>query len=100
MKASISNPSFSLNPTSKSPGTLTVQFRETLSHLWHELTELITRSPELKIWQTSDRKGNTCWRVYDPQNGYSYSFGSEADVRAWLEQHHDNQGFCSFDSMR
>lgn len=32
-----------------------------------------------------DCRGNCYWQVYDPVSGYNGSFGSEKEVRAWLD---------------
>lgn len=38
------------------------------------------------IKQNRDRYGNLSWQIYDHHNNKSYTFGSELEVRAWLEQ--------------
>lgn len=48
--------------------------------------ESIANSNDLKVWQVSDRQGNTYWRTYDPGTGCSGSFGSEEEVISWIEQ--------------
>lgn len=57
-----------------------------LSKLGKQLVIALTREPEPKIWQKTDRLGNTFWRVYDPLSGHSAILGSEAEVRSWLEE--------------
>jgi hypothetical protein len=46
----------------------------------------VTQSSELKVSERCDRHGNVYYQVYDPLNRTSASFGSEAEIRAWLEQ--------------
>lgn len=45
-------------------------------------------SLELQVWQSSDRKGNIYWQAYDPIKNRSISFGSEAEMRMWIEQYY------------
>lgn len=47
-------------------------------------------SHEPKIEQKRDHHGNLYWQVYDLTTNKTYSFGSDRDVRAWIEQkYHD-----------
>lgn len=41
---------------------------------------------ELQVHQRRDRQGNTWWRAFDPNTRESVSFGSEAEMRSWIEQ--------------
>lgn len=43
------------------------------------------QSNEPKIEFKRDRHGNSYWKVYDFTTNQSYAFGSEQDVRAWIE---------------
>ena len=54
--------------------------------IYNFVVKLINQRAELKIWQKSDRKGNTSWQVFDLITGYSTSFNSEQEVRIWLEE--------------
>lgn len=47
---------------------------------------LTTNQNEPYIKENSDRYGNLSWHIYDRQTNKSYTFGSELEVRAWLEQ--------------
>ena len=38
-----------------------------------------------KCSQKCDRR-NCYWQVYDPVSGFSGSFGSETEVKAWLDR--------------
>ncbi|MEO1693427.1 MAG: hypothetical protein AAFR63_18150 [Cyanobacteria bacterium J06631_6] len=40
---------------------------------------------EPQIRQKSDRHGNRYWQAYDFNTKRSYTFGSEQDVRVWIE---------------
>ncbi|NJM78092.1 MAG: hypothetical protein HC852_22875 [Acaryochloridaceae cyanobacterium RU_4_10] len=46
----------------------------------------IVQTSEPKVSQRRDRKGRTYYQVYDPGSNTSAAFGSEAEIRAWLEQ--------------
>lgn len=45
----------------------------------------IRQNNEPKIEFKRDRYGNSYWKVYDFPTNKSYAFGSEQDVRAWIE---------------
>ena len=49
---------------------------------------LITNKYEPQIKQKHDRDGNQYWQAYDSYNNKSYTFGSEQDVKVWLENRH------------
>lgn len=58
-----------------------------LSHLRQYLVHILSTSYEPKVWQKVDRQGRTVgWRVFDPESGQTIPFGSELEVRLWLEQ--------------
>ncbi|WP_404789863.1 hypothetical protein [Altericista sp. CCNU0014] len=46
----------------------------------------IVQTSEPKVSHKRDRQGHLYYQVYDPLSGVSASFGSEAEIRAWLEQ--------------
>lgn len=53
----------------------------------------IVNSSELKVWQESDFYGRTfCWHAYDPVTGCSACFGSEEEMRFWIEQFYYRRG--------
>ncbi len=59
-----------------------IHFKQLLERL---LTFLSGRR-EPRIWRNRDRSGNWYFRVSDPVTGASSVFGSEQEVRVWLEQ--------------
>lgn len=81
-----------LSATPRLTGKLRVGFISSLSPLeflrdrWQNLVNYFTHPSELRIWQTRDRFGNPYWQAYDPATGKSISSGSEAEIRAWIEQ--------------
>ncbi|HIK55559.1 MAG TPA: hypothetical protein IGS37_10410 [Synechococcales cyanobacterium M55_K2018_004] len=50
------------------------------------LLRWLSGDSEPRVWQTCDRQGHTIWHLYDPATQGKTQFGSEAEVRAWLEQ--------------
>lgn len=52
---------------------------------WQRLVNLMTDDSQLRVWQASDRQGQTQWHGFDPITGRSFS-GSEAEMRSWIEQ--------------
>jgi hypothetical protein len=46
----------------------------------------LLRGNELQVKQRRDRQGNTWWQAFDPNTDESASFGSEAEMRSWIEQ--------------
>jgi len=57
-----------------------------LKQWWKGLMHWFDSSAEPRVWQKHDRQGNPLyWCVYDPELGRSMSFGSEMEVRLWLE---------------
>lgn len=56
------------------------------SQIGQSFINFLTRPPEPKVCQKSDRAGNTWWSVYDPSTGRSSNLSSEMEVRMWLEE--------------
>ncbi len=52
------------------------------------LVHYLTRPNEIRIWQVSDRQGETYWKAYDPYTNTTNYLNSENDLRVWLEQRH------------
>jgi len=46
---------------------------------------LVSSNHEPQVKQKCDRYGNKYWQVDDFDSNQSYTFGSEQDVRVWLE---------------
>lgn len=57
-----------------------------LQKVWQKLVKALTTSSELRVWQTFDCCGHPCWHAYDPATGRSACFGSESEIRVWVEQ--------------
>jgi hypothetical protein len=56
------------------------------SGVFQSLLSIFVSQSEPRIWQSLDRTGTMVWHVYDPANGHSACFGSETEVRVWLDQ--------------
>ena len=60
--------------------------------LFHNIgRSLVPRKIEPQIKPKRDRDGNSYWQVYDFKTNQSSAFGSEQEVRAWIDNHY--QGF-------
>ena len=46
---------------------------------------LVVQNNEPIVKQKRDRYGNSYWHIYDFTTNKSYEFGSEQDVRSWIE---------------
>ncbi|WP_298907772.1 hypothetical protein [uncultured Nostoc sp.] len=47
----------------------------------------MTSGSDLQVWQESDQHGHiSCWRAYDPITGRSACFGSEEEMRIWIDK--------------
>lgn len=56
--------------------------------LWQRFWQAIISRSELQVWQASDGNGNVYWQAYDPACDRSVYFGSEAEMRMWIEQYY------------
>jgi len=61
---------------------------QSFSHLWQALRQRLAHYAEIRVWQKSDRQGNLYWHGYNPSNGEYVSFGTEAEIRMWIEEHY------------
>ncbi|MGL4618325.1 hypothetical protein [Chroococcidiopsis sp.] len=57
-----------------------------ITRVLQRLFALLFQSNELQVKQRRDRQGNTWWQAFDPTTNQSTSFGSEAEMRSWIEQ--------------
>jgi len=64
------------------------KIQQILHQAWYNLVDYFTRLPEPKVVKTSNHRGETLWKVYDPYTNASAEFASEAEVRMWLDQRH------------
>ncbi|MBF2025890.1 MAG: hypothetical protein IGS48_03870 [Oscillatoriales cyanobacterium C42_A2020_001] len=57
-----------------------------LNRFWSFLIDMGSRYPDVRVWQRRDRRGDAVWHGYDPTNGDYVSFGTEDEIRSWIEQ--------------
>jgi hypothetical protein len=57
-----------------------------LNNMWQYLVTAIAQRQEPKVWQSTDRFGQTRWHAYDPVTGRSVCRDCEAEIRIWLEE--------------
>ncbi|KAB8335593.1 hypothetical protein SD80_004640 [Scytonema tolypothrichoides VB-61278] len=58
----------------------------TMKNIWQGVVTWLFSGSELQVWQESDRCGRTfSWHAYDPLTGRSACFGSEEEMRIWIE---------------
>jgi hypothetical protein len=62
-------------------------FLPALAKCWQYFVTWVVKGSELEVWQELDSYGRSfCWHAYDPKTGRSACFGSENEMRAWIEQ--------------
>ena len=57
-----------------------------IANIWQDIKHNLISQSEPQIKQKSDRDGNLYWQVRDRHTNKSYTFGSESEVIAWIEQ--------------
>ncbi|MDV2991144.1 MAG: hypothetical protein N4J56_000798 [Chroococcidiopsis sp. SAG 2025] len=57
-----------------------------ITRFLQQLFTWLFQGNELQVKQRRDRQGNTWWQAFDPTTNQSVSFGSEAEMRSWIEQ--------------
>ncbi|BAU10482.1 hypothetical protein LEP3755_09660 [Leptolyngbya sp. NIES-3755] len=59
-----------------------------LNHFWNAVVSRISSSGELQVNHRRDYQGNWSYQIYDPQAEKHNTFGTEQEVRMWLDQRH------------
>ncbi|WP_414566496.1 MULTISPECIES: hypothetical protein [unclassified Anabaena] len=62
-----------------------LRIKSQFPRVWQRLVLALSSSNELQVWQTSDRSGHIYWQAYNPMTGRYACFGSEAEIRMWIE---------------
>lgn len=69
-----------------------LRFSNLLNQIWQNIISFISINPdEVQVHQKINRDGHIYWDAYHPGSGKSFSSGSEADVRIWIEQLYQNK---------
>ncbi|MEH2085011.1 MAG: hypothetical protein V7K89_35070 [Nostoc sp.] len=59
-----------------------------LQKSWYSLITVMASSSQLQVWQNHLANRDCYWHAYDPMTGRSACFGSEAEMRIWIETHY------------
>jgi len=57
-----------------------------INHIGQFFLSVIASEDDLRIWQSSDRDGNTWWHGCDRATGRSTCVATEDEMRAWLDR--------------
>ena len=59
-----------------------------LSRVWQKVVAALTEqnTQDFRVWNKTDRRGHTYWRVRDVATNQTITFDSEAEVRVWIEE--------------
>jgi hypothetical protein len=57
-------------------------------YLQQQISQYFQQIDEPRTTQKRDRDGNVYYQVYDPRTQDSAIFGSESEIRWWIEQHY------------
>lgn len=64
------------------------RLRSSYQYLQQQLWQYFQQNGEPQTTQKRDRDGNVYYQVYDPRTQDSATFGSESEIRWWIEQHY------------
>ncbi|BAW97944.1 hypothetical protein NIES970_29070 (plasmid) [[Synechococcus] sp. NIES-970] len=62
------------------------KIKGTMGGLFHSLLDIFTYCNEPRISRKISRYGDIYFEVYDPVSNQNMNFGSEQEVKMWLEQ--------------
>ncbi len=68
------------------PPSPLVVIRQQLVRVWNALFDLANRHSDIRIWQRKNRFGEIGWHGYNPNTGEYVAFGTEDEIRSWIEQ--------------
>ncbi|MEG3843241.1 hypothetical protein [Microcoleus sp. herbarium14] len=57
-----------------------------MNQVWRLFLSAAAGDNELRIWQTSDRDGNTWWHGCDRSTGRSACVATDDEMRAWIDR--------------
>ncbi len=92
MKCEGVSPLFTPQTGLKMPQTarLEQRFKLMMGKVKTAIANLALCRSELKVSERRDRQGNLYYQVYDPLTRRFTNFGSEAEIRYWLEQRYSS----------
>ncbi len=67
-------------------GTWQARSFSAMNELCQFFLSVATGENELKIWQTSDRDGNTWWHGCDRSTGSSTCVATDDEMRSWIDR--------------
>ncbi len=84
---------FPIRSATRDEGAAQVQVQrwpQWLNGLWQRCCQVLAANQEPRVWQEMNRQGTViAWHVYDPISGHRSCFGTELEVRLWLEQQYN-----------
>ncbi|MBE8998170.1 MULTISPECIES: hypothetical protein [unclassified Nostoc] len=58
-----------------------------LQKYWQHFVIWMASGSDLQVWHESDWRGHiSSWHAYDPMTGRSACFGSEEEMRIWIDK--------------
>ena len=57
-----------------------------MNQIWQGLLTAAAGENEVRIWQTCDRYGNTCWHGCDRATGRYTCAATDDEMRAWIDR--------------
>jgi hypothetical protein len=64
------------------------RLRSVYQYLQQHISQYFQQNSEPRTTEKCDRDGNVYYQVYDPRTQDSATFGSESEIRWWIEQHY------------
>lgn len=68
-----------------------LRLKSQLQTVWQKFVTVMLNSSELQVWQTTLANGDRSWHAYDPMTGRCACFGTETEMRIWIEQQYYNR---------
>lgn len=63
--------------------------KSSINSILQYIATVFEQRQEPKVWQRSDRFGQTLWYGYDPATGRSVCRHSEGEIRIWIEERYN-----------
>ena len=62
-----------------------------IDRIFTAIEQYFVKRTEPQIKQKRDRHGNFYWQIYEPISGCFNSFGSELEIKMWLDRHYEGR---------